>query len=227
MKSDSPKVMSRRSRPSKAPLSREKIVLTALDIIAKDGINGLSLRRVATALDTGAASLYVYLDNLNELYALMLDQALADVELPQDSRASWRKRLKSVLHSYVQVLFERNGLAQLALSTIATGPNSLRIWEALLGLLKEGGVEDAKAAWGIDLLTLHATAIAAEKSNWRATNPQFGRVKKALEAAPAEQFPLIVALKQAILAGDEENRLNWTLDVLIDGIVSHPRAATR
>lgn len=227
MKSDSPKVISRRSRPSKAPLSRERIVLTALDIIAKDGINGLSLRRVATALDTGAASLYVYLDNLDELYALMLDQALADVKLPHDSKISWRKRLKSILHSYVQVLFERNGLAQLALSTIATGPHSLRIWEALLGLLKEGGVEDAKAAWGIDLLTLYATAIAAEKSNWRATNPEFGRVKKALEAVPAEQFPLIFALKQAILAGDGEDRLNWALDVLIDGIVSHPHAAAR
>ena len=65
------KIISRRNRPAKAPLSRDLIVSTALEILERDGLSGLSLRRIATALDTGAASLYVYLANLNELHALI------------------------------------------------------------------------------------------------------------------------------------------------------------
>jgi AcrR family transcriptional regulator len=214
-------IKSRRNRPAKAPLSRDIIVSTALGILEKDGLSGLSLRRVATALDTGGASLYVYLANLDELYALMLDQALAAVPLPDALDQPWRVRLKTFLASYLRVLNERRGLAQLAMSTIATGPHSLRMWEVLLGLLKEGGVDDARAVWGVDLLLLYVTAIAAEQSNWRETGQDFGRVKSALSTVSAEQFPLVFALFQGGMlsdAGDGERRVQWALDVIIDGI---------
>jgi AcrR family transcriptional regulator len=221
------KIISRRSRPAKFPLSRDLIVATALDILQRDGLSGLSLRRIASVLDTGAASLYVYLANLNELHALMLDQALVAVKLPEGLDLPWRDRLKAFLLSYLQVLYERQGLAQLALTTIAVGPNSLRIWEALLGLLKEGGVDDVKAAWGVDLLTLYAAAIAAEKSNWRASGQDPERVKEALSAVSAEQFPLVSALKGAMLSGEAGFRTAWALDVIIEGIVGQQPAASR
>lgn len=197
---------------------------TALDILARDGIAGLSLRRVATALDTGAASLYVYLSNLNELHALMLDAALAAVK-PRKG-GSWRDRLKALLNAYFQVLYERQGLAQLALSTIACGPNSLRICEMLLGLLKEGGVDDVKAAWGIDLLTLHVTAVAAEQSIRRASGEDLGGVKAALAAVSADEFPLVFAATPALLSGGPE-RGAWALDVIIDGIIAGQTPAIR
>lgn len=212
-------IVGRRNRPAKAPLSRDAIVSSALEILDRDGLAGLSLRRVAAALDTGAASLYVYLNNLDELHALMLDQALAVVQLPKGRRLSWRERLKAFLLSYLRVLYDRRGLAQLALSTISSGPHTLRIWERLLGLLKEGGVEDAKAVWGVDLLTLYVTAVAAEKSNWRESGEGPGRVKDAILSASEVEFPLIFAVKEALLSGDADARLNWALDVLIDGIV--------
>lgn len=163
-------IVSRRNRPAKAPLSREIIVATALDILAREGLAGLRLRRVATALDTGPASLYVYLANLDEMHALMLDAALAAMERPRDG--GWRARLKAVLRRYLDVLAARPGLAQLALSTIASGPHSLRIREILLGLLKEGGVDDKPAAWGVDLLILCVTAIVAEQSLHRGDEPE-------------------------------------------------------
>ncbi len=59
------------------------IVSTALHILERDGLSGLSLRRVATALNTGAASLYVYVANLEELHALMLDHALSAMQGPK------------------------------------------------------------------------------------------------------------------------------------------------
>jgi AcrR family transcriptional regulator len=222
MRNKSPReIISRRNRPAKAPLSRDIIVSTALGILEKDGLSALSLRRVATALDTGAASLYVYIANLDELYALMLDHALAAVELPRAFDQPWRVRLKEYLASYLRILNERQGLAQLAMSTIATGPHSLRMWEVLLGLLKEGGVDATRQVWGVDMLLLYVTAIAAEQSNWRATGQDFGRVKSALATVSAEQFPLVSALFKGVAfsgTGDGESRARWALDVIVDGI---------
>jgi AcrR family transcriptional regulator len=217
------KIVSRRNRPAKAPLSRDAIVSAALRILKRDGLSGLSLRRVATALDTGAASLYVYVANLEELHALMLDEALGAVRATESGRGAWRDRLKTLLRAYLRVLYKRQGLAQLALSTIAAGRNSLRIWEALLGLLKEGGVDDLKAAWGIDLLTLYVTAIAAEQSIRRESGQGLGRVKKALSTVSEMQFPLVFALKDALVSGGGETRGEWALDVIIDGIAGDRR----
>ena len=209
-------IVSRRNRPAKAPLSREVIVSTALHILEQEGLSGLSLRRVATALDTGAASLYVYVANLDELHSLMLDQALAAVKLSEARNSLWQDRLKALLLSYFHVLSKRQGLAQLAMATIASGPNSLRIWELLLGLLKEGGVEDFKAAWGVDLLTLYVTAIAAEQSLRRES--ALRRVETALSAVSAKEFPLVFAAKEALLYGEGTLRGEWALDVLLHGI---------
>ena len=58
---------SRRARPAKTALSRETIVDTALDIVRSEGIDALTMRRLAQALDTGPASLYVYVANQAEL----------------------------------------------------------------------------------------------------------------------------------------------------------------
>jgi len=58
----------------------------------------------------------------------------------------------------------------------AAGPNALRIIEALLGLLGEAGVEQATAAWAVDLITLYVTAIAAEQSQRRRQPDPLGTI---------------------------------------------------
>jgi len=219
MKEGTPRtIVSRRNRPAKAALSRDVIVAKALEVLERDGFSGFNLRRVAAALDTGPASLYVYLENLDELQALMLDSALAAVNLPKGQDLEWRSELKAFLLSYFRVLYERPGVAQIALSTIPTGPNSLRILELLLGLLAEGGVENAKAAWGADLLLLYVTAIAAEQSNWRAQKMVFERVKAALDNASKEEFPLIAAHHDTLISGGHD-RADWALEVIINGML--------
>ena len=118
-------VTSRRGGPVKAPLSRQAIVTEALRQLRRDGLAGMSLRKVATALKTGPASLYAYVDDLQELQALVLDRALGSVDARGAKRGAWRANLERLLASYLEVLFASPGLAQLALSTIAVGPNAL------------------------------------------------------------------------------------------------------
>jgi AcrR family transcriptional regulator len=220
---ESRRIVSRRTRPAKSPLSQEAIVDTALDLLSREGMAGLSLRKVAAALDTGAASLYVYVANLDELHALVLDRALGEVMLPSDRDGDWRDRLKAVLRSYFQVLCDRPGLAQVALSTIPSGPNMVELTESLLDLLEQGGMEPSRAAWAVDLLLLHTSALAAERDNRRSDDEvALRRAQEALGSVSPEKHPHIHALGAELFSG-EQGRHDWALDVLINGVLSTPR----
>lgn len=215
-----PAPVSRRARPAKAPLSREAIVAAALALLERDGLEGLSLRRVATQLDTGPASLYVYFANLNDLHAEMLDAAFGEVALPKNREGNWRDRMKALLTSYMLVLYNKRGLAQMAMMQIPNGPNSLRIFETMLDLLMEGGVLAARAALAVDALLLHVTAIAAEHSNWRDKGNDLERAKRILDSLSAEEFPLLHAAREQFFTGSPKSRFYWALDVIIDGILA-------
>lgn len=226
---DAREVRSRRGGSKKEPLSRERIVEEALRLLAEDGPEGMSLRKVAGALDTGAASLYAYVDDLPALKALMLDRALGDVDVRAARRAGWRDRTKAVLQSYLRVLLQHRGLAQLALGTIAFGPNAMRILDALLGLLAEGGMERTTAAWAVDLLVLYVTGIAAEQSSGLDPGRKDGPLARALGAASAEEHPHLSAAAGELLAGNGQERFHWAVDVMLDGMLarSRPRARKR
>lgn len=212
---------SRRARPAKPALSRAIIVAAGLDLLRQDGIAGLSLRKVAQRLDTGAASLYVYLDNLDALHAQMLDHALGEVAIPAEG--DWRQRLCGLLRNYLQVLHATPGLGQLAMMTMATGPNALRLLEAQLGLLLEGGLDERRAAWAVDALPLYICAIAAEQDLRRQQADPLAGITQALAAAPAVQYPHSHRLQAEMLAGNGEARLSWALDMLINGLIHTPR----
>ncbi|MEU5249812.1 TetR/AcrR family transcriptional regulator C-terminal domain-containing protein, partial [Streptomyces asoensis] len=147
-----PEPVSRRARPAKAPLSREAIVRTGLAVLDRDGLDALTMRRVAKELDTGPASLYVYVANRDDLMAAMLDEALARV--PLVTEGTWRERLRALVAASVEAMSRHEGLAAVALGAIPTGANALLVLDRMLALLKEGGLDDVTAAWAVDLLQL-------------------------------------------------------------------------
>ena len=210
----------------KQPLSRELIVSEALRQLAREGFEGMSLRKIALALDTGPASLYAYVDDLESLQALVVDRALASVDVSGGRRRGFRDRLKAVLESYVRVLIDTRGLARLAAGSIPVGPSALRVIEALLGLLDEGGVDQATAAWAVDLLVLYVTSIAAEQSQGHNPADPEGPIARAVLGASPEDFPRVRAAGRELLAGDGEQRFSWAIDVLLNGMLASPRPKT-
>jgi AcrR family transcriptional regulator len=217
-----PEVTSRRGGPAKEPLSRDAIVTAALDLLRREGPEGMSLRKVAVALDTGPASLYVYVENLQELQALVLDRALSDVRTDGPRERGWQRRVTALLGSYLEVLLATPGLAELAMSTVAAGPNALRITEALLGHLDDGGVDRATAAWAVDLLTLYVTAVAAEQRHRRGGADALGPIARVLGGVSAQDYPRIFAAREDLLSGP--GRVAWALEALLTGILQTPRA---
>lgn len=223
MNEEAPKkpIRSRRERPAKAALNLDVIVRTATDLLSRHGLEGLSLRKVAIELDTGAASLYVYVENLEELHGLVLERALGGLEPPKPSKASWDKRIVAYLEAYFQVLCAVPGTAQIAMTTMSTGPNAMRLTENLLALLDAGGIPETSAAWAVDQLLLHVTAVAAEQTNWRFRDHVVERSKHAYRQAAPEEYPHIHRLGKLMFSGGKD-RFRWAIQSMLAGIASTP-----
>ncbi|WP_329409320.1 TetR/AcrR family transcriptional regulator [Streptomyces sp. NBC_00704] len=214
--------VSRRARPAKAPLSRELIVRTGLAILDREGLDALTMRRVARELDTGPASLYVYVAHREDLMAAMLDEALALV--PLTAPGTWREQLRALVAAGVEAMGRHEGLAAVALGAIPTGDNALLVLDRVLALLKQGGLDDVTAAWAVDLLYLHMAAAAAEHSARASRGGDESGVvadaERRYAALPADRYPTITALRPALFSSGDRD--SWGLDVLLNGILGTP-----
>ncbi|MEV6505218.1 TetR/AcrR family transcriptional regulator [Streptomyces sp. NPDC051642] len=208
---------SRRDRPAKPALSREGIVAAAVTVLRAEGLKKVTMRRLAQELDTGPASLYVYVRNTAELHAAVLDELLGTIG-PTPTEGSWRERVEQVLTAYTAMLFEHPSLARSALTAWPSGPHYLNLIETLLALLDEGGVPPAQAAWGVDLLLQQATATAAEHSGDDTARDDWDTLTDAVRTVSARTHPHIAARSGDLLAGAPLARLSWRFQTLINGI---------
>jgi AcrR family transcriptional regulator len=217
---------SRRERPAKPALTRAGIVAAAVQVMRAEGLDRVTMRRLAAELDTGAASLYVYVRNTAELHAAMLEDLLSQIDLsPVTADGDWQDRLEQVLTAYTAILFEQPGLAQSALVTRPSGPAYFGLVDGVLALLDAGGIPGDRAAWAMDLLLHFATSTAVEQgTRERAVDAQDEdeALAAALRDAPAGQFPHIAAIGAAELMSGP-GRLSWGFRVLINGVSQTPR----
>lgn len=207
--------VSRRDRPAKPPLSRDGVVAVAVSILREEGLERVTMRRLAAELDTGPASLYVYVQNMAELHGALLDALLADFAADGD--------LVDVLTAYTGLLMEHPSLARSVLTLWPSGPNYLRLIDALLGRLTASGVPPRQAAWGVDVLLQHATASAAEHGTRRESVEADGEWE-GLRAAirDADGYPHITTHRDELVSGTGEERLRWAFAALVTGIAATP-----
>ncbi|MFD3584599.1 TetR/AcrR family transcriptional regulator [Streptomyces sp. NPDC058683] len=207
---------SRRERPAKPALTREGIVGAAVEVLRAEGLQKVTMRRLAQELDTGPASLYVYVRNTAELHAAVLDELLGTVG-PAPAEGDWRERLERVLVAYTEMLLEHPSLARSALTARPHGPHYLNLIETLLGLLAEGGVPRERAAWGVDLLLQHATSTAAEHAGTE-SQEEWDTLARTLREASDRTHPHIAAASGELLSGAPEARVSWAFQALVNGI---------
>jgi AcrR family transcriptional regulator len=219
---DGPGPRGRRDRPAKPALSRSGIVAAAVGLMRAEGLRRVTMRRLARELDTGAASLYVYVRNTAELHAAVLDERLSTVDLsPVAAAGDWRDRLIRVLLSYAGVLFDNPGLAATALATRPHGPGYQRLLEAVLTLLDEGGMPRDRSAWLLDLLLQYATATAAEHAD-TGDGADAAALDAARRSLADSAHPRLVAAGTELFAGTPAQRMDWAFRVLINGAANTP-----
>ncbi|WP_084337233.1 TetR/AcrR family transcriptional regulator [Actinomadura oligospora] len=222
--------------PAKQPLSQDLIVETAIRILDAEGLDGLSMRRVAQELDTGPASLYAHVSNKEELLAIMFDRICGEIELPEPDPARWREQVKQVSYGIHQVMSAHADIASVALGDIPTGVNALLVNEWLLTALLGAGIPTHAAVWGVERLYLYINADAYEGSlhmtRRRATGLSereymerfIGQVREFFQSLPVDRFPSTVEHLGPMLAiesTDGEDRFEFGLEMILRGLESY------
>jgi AcrR family transcriptional regulator len=224
---------STRDRPAKAPLSEAAIVEAALAITQAEGLEAVTMRRVAAALDTGAASLYVYVRNRDELLHAMMDRVAQTVPLTTPETDRWREQVHDLMRGFRDALESWPGIATVLIGEAPATEGTLAGAENLFGILLAGGITTQDAAWAVDILMLIVTATAAETDVRRAAGhttqadheDAIARIRDTFERLPPERFPLIVSHSSEMVAGVGDERFHFAVDTFLDGLVARASGA--
>ncbi|AQA12412.1 TetR/AcrR family transcriptional regulator [Streptomyces samsunensis] len=215
-----------RPRRRKTPITVEQVVDTALGVIATEGYEALTMRRLAGALDTGPASLYAHVVNKADLDELLIGRLCAELVLPEPDPAAWREQIRGVCTQIRDQYLKYPGISRAALAMAPTDLETVRVTEGMLAILLAGGVAPQAAAWAIDALLLYVAAYCLEVSIARRRSAHDDaawvldrdELLRRFTALPAATFPHTTRHAAELTAGEGHDRFDFTLGLMIDGV---------
>ena len=128
------------SRGPKPAYSKEKIAALAIRIADAEGLEAASIRRIAAKLGSGAASLYRYVANKQELFDLMADSVLGEDRMPRSSR-DWRADLRKAARLYRAMYLRHPWMLTVSGFRMLNGTNLLRWVEFTLSAIDGHGLD--------------------------------------------------------------------------------------
>jgi len=131
-----------RTRAGSPSLTPEEVAAAAMDIADRQGLQAVSVKRVAAKVGVPATRLERYLTSRQDLFDLMLDAAYADVELPESNAdAGWQAELKSMAYAIRATAAKHEWMALLIGNRAPYGPHGLRFTERLLASAVPSGLD--------------------------------------------------------------------------------------
>ncbi|MEV0678804.1 TetR/AcrR family transcriptional regulator [Actinosynnema sp. NPDC050436] len=213
-------------RPSRGPqrgLSTDRIVAAAIEVVEAEGLAALSMRRVATALGVGTASLYTYLPGKAELEALMLDAVSVEDTLPNDRPGGWRAKLEAWARADWDGFRAHPWVLQLMADVSAPGPNTLRWLDSALAVLEGTGLTEAEKVAVVESVDAYVRGLARlyvedQQSGAGSAEETAERNRVLGELVDFTRYPhLLRALRAGVLpwSGDQ---FEFGLQRLLDGV---------
>jgi AcrR family transcriptional regulator len=206
------------------PITLSGIVAGALDLIDREGLAALSMRNLAAELQTGTTTLYRHVAGKDEVLVLVADAVLGEAQLGRSAEGlGWREVVEELARSMRTVLSAHPNVATLFATAVPVGPNSLRSRELALGLLRERGFEPTLAA---DVYTALAHQVFASVMQESMDDFRTGGLGASKELSlsdfyrslPAEQFPQLVELADALTSRTAAEEFEFWLECLLDGV---------
>lgn len=224
----------------------EAIVAAAVAIIDREGLDALTVRRLASELGVAPMTVYSYVRGKEEILDLVVDRVAADIEVPP-VEADWRERAHALGHSLRAALLAHPDGARLISERPVTSPNAFRLFDAGLGIFRAAGFRDDEAvaayfAFGNYVMGCAAQETAAMRAMREANgdDTQSASPADVVRLLPAERYPNIHALAPYIYGGAAPSpetrtddatddpamaRFDFGLESLLDGLGTRLRAA--
>lgn len=205
------------SRPTPTSLSRELIADTALELVDHEGVQALTMRRLASELGVGTMTLYGYFRGKGELLDYAIDRAARRYDLTP-GEGQWRPRLRGLITTIWRTLTEHPSAVQIRTSRPILNPGALRACEAGMTILRDSGLGTREAAASWRLLFTYVFGYAAF-SSYEPSEELKSEWEQELAALPAEQYPIV--------NGEAGELVNWMagarafeegLELILDGL---------
>jgi AcrR family transcriptional regulator len=204
----------------RTPLSKERVLRAAVELADADGIEALSMRRLAKKLGVEAMSLYNHVASKDEILAGITDLVVEEIELPSDS-ADWKTAIRRNAISSRDVLVRHGWASGLLMSRSGGGPARLRLGDWRLRTLREAGLSKDLVYHVYHVLEAYVLGFTTLQLSFSHEGEELaGMVASFLERLPADEYPDFVEHARQHLEprhGDEGG-FELGLDLILDGL---------
>jgi AcrR family transcriptional regulator len=223
----------RPSRRRRDPISKDAIVNAAIQILDREGLAALSMRRLAEELGTGAASLYWHVGSKDGLLDLVMDEVIGEGKIPDPDPGHWREQVKQLARDQRAASLRHPWIVRVSIGRIPMGPNALRYSERILAILRAGGLPPHLAVQGYLLLiatingfTIDETGVddsAGARGGSMSLDPDSlqqaaNMARDYIASLPAAQFPNMTALAGEFAFADPDERFELLIDIFVEGL---------
>jgi AcrR family transcriptional regulator len=217
-------VAAKEQRPvaADAGLSRRRVVGEAIRLADREGVEGLSMRRLAGDLGAGAMSLYHYVTSKEELLDAMIDMVFAEIEFPLEE-TDWQSAMRRRAVSARQVLARHPWAIGLMESRTSPGPANLHHREAVTACLRSAGFSIVMATHANWLLDSYVYGFALQEATLPFdTADELADVTEDvfLPQLPADEFPYLHESAVALVAAgyDPAEEFIFGLDLVLNAL---------
>ncbi len=199
-------------------VTRQAVAEAAAALAAAEGLEAVSVRQVASRLGVWPTTVMHHAGGRREgLLALLIEHLAAGIRT--GSHGGWRERLTELGHEIRRVALAHRGLADELLRSGATGPQALRLADAILDALQDAGLGSSDAQDAYDVFLTYVLGSAGRQTT--ATAPARWRsFEAALDQAEPDAY---AALRRGTRDGtprDDDARFGGGLDLVLDAIAS-------
>jgi AcrR family transcriptional regulator len=209
-------------------LTRDRVVAEALAIVSAHGAQALSMRALATRLGVVPGALYRHVRSKEQLYDLIVDAVLAEVDCRADAAQPWTAQVSVLAYRLRAALENHPGVAALVKTRDPLTPSSFAVAEAFLAPLHAAGLPSREAALAFRAIYDYTLGFALADP----TSPAEQRLRESetreelhafLRSLPTSRFPTLAAHGSHAWADDRDERFAAGLDILLRGLEAGQR----
>lgn len=211
-----------RSAEPRIRLTRERVLIAAIDLADKGGVEAMSMRKLGQELGVEAMSLYNHVRNKDDIVDGLIDVIFGEIGLPQRG-IDWKTAMRLRAITAREVLARHPWAISLMESRTRPGDATLRHHDAVIGCLREAGFSIALTAHAYSALDSYIYGFALQQASL-----PFSNAEEAVEVAdnilqqfPTNGFPYLaeLATQHVLQPGyDYANEFTFGLDLILDGL---------
>jgi TetR/AcrR family transcriptional regulator, tetracycline repressor protein len=211
--------------PQRPRLSKAAVVGRAITLADAEGLDALTIRRLAQELGVTPMALYWHFRNKDELLSGLADQFWSEIDTDVDEAAPWSAQLRALLESLVQVLRAHSSASQLLVAGEKQSPAALEAIEVTLEVLRRGGFDPQHASavarsalWTGLMLAMSEPGYGPSLSEAdRAEHQRRSRIQLAM--LPPDRYPCLVEAAEPMTdCTDPDFHYRFGIDLFVRGV---------